>query len=333
MQPFKIIVLLPKYIGDSIMATPAMELIRQAYPKASITVISRNINAGIFQRSPYSQITDPRESRPFRGIFKLIGILISRRYDLGFLFSNTFLDALCFKIGRVKTIAGYKKEGRGFLLDFKLRIDRSRHYINHYANLVNSFTGKKFKKLPALSISFDVMDSVLPGMERKKTGIYLGAGTKKNRYYPHEPALKFINQIRQVSDTVFIFFGDPSEREYNDLILSGLPSEDFIDLTGRTSIKQLVDTIAGLNLMITIDSAPVHIAAATGTPFIAIVGKGTSPWSCVKPKVSFGISIESQGNYIEDQDQILDIPPDMISKKALEILEKNEGTLYKLNPA
>ena len=322
MQPFKIIVLLPKYIGDSIMATPALELIRQAYPKSSITVISRKINAGIFQRGTCIQITDPRESLPVRGIFKLTAILLSRGYDLGFLFSNTFLDALCFRLGRVKIIAGYKKEGRGFLLDFKLSIDRSRHYINHYANLVNSFTGKKFKKLPGLSIPFDVMGSMLPRMERKKTGIYLGAGTKKNRYYPHNLALKFINQIRQVLDTVFVFFGDSSEREYNNLVLSGLSSDDFINLTGRTSIKELVDTIADLNLMISIDSAPVHIAAATGTPFIAIVGKGTSPWSCVKPKVNFGISIESQGNYIEDQDQILDIPPDMISKKALEILRK-----------
>lgn len=322
MRSLKIIILLPKYIGDSIMATPALELVKRAYPGASITVISRRINAGLFQNDSYTQITDPRESRPFMGTFELIRMLLTKQYDIGFLFSNTFLDALCFRLGLVKKTAGYKKEIRGFLLNHTLKIDRSRHYINHYAHLVNSFTGKAFKDLPKVSIPFCAENSLVRRSDKKTIGMYLGAETKKNRYYPHDQALEIIHQIKKEHDAVFIFFGDSREKKYNELVLSGLSRNDFIDLTGKTSITELVDTIADLDLLITIDSAPVHIAAATHTPFIAIVGKGTSPWSCVKPKVDFGISLEAQGKYIEDQDQIRDISPHRIAGQAIQILEK-----------
>ncbi|MBU0994135.1 MAG: hypothetical protein KJ737_16715 [Proteobacteria bacterium] len=71
----KIVVLLPKYIGDSIMATPALRLIEKAYPHASISVICRQINKEIFDRTQYHAITDPRCLDKKKGTFQLINML------------------------------------------------------------------------------------------------------------------------------------------------------------------------------------------------------------------------------------------------------------------
>ena len=49
-------------------------------------------------------------------------------------------------------------------------------------------------------------------------------------------------------------------------------------------LTELVDHIASFDLLISIDSGPMHMAAAVQTPCVAIVGQGTSPWSLVVPK-------------------------------------------------
>ena len=322
MYPKKIVVLLPKYIGDSIMATPALQLIEHAYPDAAISVVCRQANADIFMRSQFKVIVDPRCRNRTKGAFQLRQILQNEQFDIGFLFSNTFLDALCFKLGQVKQIAGYEKEARSFLLDHKLKIDRGRHYINRYAHLVNSFAGDSFRKLPPVRVPFFSRNSMVTRTNGEKLiGFYFGGTHKKNKHYPTDMAATIIKNISISPDNRAVIFGDCSEMKTSDALLSLLtPDCQCINLTGRTSITELVDTISSLDLLVTVDSSPMHIATAVGTKFIAIVGKTPQPFSAVKPKVTFGHYVESEGMYISDEDQMKDIYPERITDKIFEIL-------------
>lgn len=318
----KIVVLLPKYIGDSVMATPALQLIEKAYPGAPVTVICRPLNTAIFLRSQYSVITDPRGVNRTKGTFELIKLLKKEAFDIGFLFSNTFLDALCFKLGNVKEIAGYKKEARTFLLHHSLKIDRGRHYVNRYAHLVNSFLGKPFEKLPPMAIPFTPEKSVVQKINNEMLiGFYFGGQNKKTKHYPNTSAIKVLEHISASGNCRCILFGDKTEKETSDQLVSMLSSHvNYVDLTGKTSVTELVDTISVLDLLVTVDSSPMHIAAAVGTKFIAIYGKCPHPFTAVKPKVNFGHYVESLGEYIEDEDQMKDIYPETIAEKIHEIL-------------
>ncbi len=62
-------------------------------------------------------------------------------------------------------------------------------------------------------------------------------------------------------------------------ILSLIPSNKVLNLCGKTSIKQLAAISKASSLFLGIDTAPMHIAAAVGTPVIALFGAGAKNWS------------------------------------------------------
>lgn len=85
-----------------------------------------------------------------------------------------------------------------------------------------------------------------------------------------------------------------------------------LNFTGKTDIATFIDIIADVDLLVTIDTSAMHIAAATNTKFIALIGQGTSPFCLIKPKVPFG-SYLYHGEYaLADYDQIRTITPKMV---------------------
>ena len=89
------------------------------------------------------------------------------------------------------------------------------------------------------------------------------------------------------NDIIVIVTSSPDRREMEKAkrILSSLPSRithhasHLIDLCGKTTIKQLAAISGASYLFLGVDSAPMHIAAAVGTPVIAIMGAGKDSWS------------------------------------------------------
>jgi heptosyltransferase-2 len=111
-------------------------------------------------------------------------------------------------------------------------------------------------------------------------GINPGAtyGSAK-RWYPEEFA-KVANALGEKYDV--IIFGGPGEEEIAKDIEKKLTISNYQNLCGKLSIKELCEHIGGLDLFITNDSGPMHIAAAYNVPIVAVFGptnyKETSPW-------------------------------------------------------
>ena len=82
----------------------------------------------------------------------------------------------------------------------------------------------------------------------------------------------------------------------------------------------MVDVIASLDLLISIDSGPMHIAAAVNVPFIAVVGLGTSPWSTVAPKQKNYIALVANGQQLKESEFIRDIKPEQISHAVTQLI-------------
>ena len=74
--------------------------------------------------------------------------------------------------------------------------------------------------------------------------------------------------------------------------------DHLINLTARTTIEGFINTIANVDLIITIDSSALHIAAAVKTPFIALMGLSTSPTSTILPKVPLGRILKIENNNV-----------------------------------
>jgi len=324
----RIIIRTPNFIGDTIMMLSAFELLKQKYPNASYTIVTKAPCVDIFRDKGVDEIIidDSKSSnkRRCRRIFQLIHKIRSKQYDLGILFHNTFLDALIFKLSNIKTLIGYEKEHRKVLLDFWLPIDRNRHYINHYAYLINAFLGHPYQTLPLPILPTQATALIYKG-ENPLVGFVLGGENKNSRQYPKELSFELFEQLKDQKIDI-VFLGDQEDAKSHDSYAKYLKKSSLLntrDLSGATSVAELIDIIASLDLLITIDTSAMHIAAATQTPFITLVGKGTSIFEVVQPKVDFGIYLREDNANIDDNNLIANIKPAIIKDTIARCLDAN----------
>ncbi len=305
----QIIIKTPNFIGDTIMMLPALVLLQEHYKEAAFTIVCPAHSKDLFRgyRIKEILIDDTRGKNRTKKTLALRKKIRKNHYDLGVLFHNALSSALLFKLAKIDKIIGYKNGGREIFLDFSPKINRARHYINHYAHLVNSYLGDIYEILPPTKLYVQKQELF---SKSSQTTIALVLGTDKgDRGYPKEHSQKLC-QLLETHDYQILLLGDahdmPSNADYAHLM------PHAIDLTAKTTIAQFIDIIASVDLLISIDTSAIHIAAATKTKFITLLGQGTSPFSIVKPKVDFGSYLYAGDAYIKDSAQIRAITPEMI---------------------
>jgi len=312
---------MPSFLGDCINCTPALSLLEESFPNAKIHLILRPHTISAFERDPrFNCILDSHNSDKFISFKKLTQRIKGLNADAAVLMNNTFVGALMMKVAGIKTIVGYNKELRGFLLTHSLKLDRERHYINRYAYLANALCENKHRYLPEVSLISDSRNSAIAEEKSLKIGWCILSKAKLSRHYPAEQCKQAIAQINQFLPTntqVYLLGAEYEESDAERVIT--LCHQQGIDnvhsLAGKTSLVQLIDTIADLDLLITADSGPLHIAAATKTPTIALHSKGTSAFSTVCPKGDHVHVVNSRWQYINDEDQVLDLMPEDIANQ------------------
>lgn len=312
----KIVIRTPNFIGDTINTTPAIELLKEEYPDAEFTLIGPAFIRDIFKydRRVTRMICFEKGKRKDRTLLKE---LRKEPYDLGILFINTFISALLFKMARIRKIIGYNNEGRGFLLDFKLKINRNIHYINHYATLVNKFLNNKYTFLPPLTVTYTKEETFGFENQQPTIGLYLGGKNKGYRRYPEQLSVEL---LKQLSGYNIVLIGDKNDNANHETYLEEARLPNAINLTGKTTVEGLINTISNLDLLVTIDSAAMHIAAATETPFIALMGLSTSPTSVILPKVDFGKILKVENNMINEENYMNNLCPEIITDKINSLL-------------
>ena len=313
----KIIVRLPNFLGDSIMSTPALGLLFQEYPEAKFTFICNNPCQEILCKlNVVDKIIIDNTRKGGGRLFKTIRLIKEIRqdkYDLGVLFHNSLLNALILKFGKITHLIGYNNESRKFLLDFHLKINRTRHYINHYANLVNQYLGNKYRELPSLSI-WNEGEEVDFGFANDLpiVGLGLGNDVQGSRAYTKKLSLELIHLLLEKKQYNLVLIGDKNDAKRNDFYEEQIPLElkaRIRNYSGKTDVGTHINIIKNLDVLITIDSSAMHIAVAVLTPFIVLLGKSTSAFSTVQPKVSFGHYLKKEKNLIDDEWFISQIEP------------------------
>jgi heptosyltransferase-2 len=302
------------------MATPAIQLLIENYPEASLTLVCKAPIQDVFKKLPNLErviIDDTKNggNRIFKAI-RLIKEIRKNKYDLGILFRNSLANAIIFRFCRIRNLVGYKNDLRGILLDNSFKLDRTIHYINRFAGLVNNYFNNKFKKLPALHIwnegelkNWD-FENELPVI-----AMSLGNDAQKNRAYPKDLSWDLIQQLVSSRQYNLVFVGDTKDAERNDEYESKLSLADkkyVRNYSGRTDVGTHINLIKAADALITVDSSGMHIAAACKIPFIVLLGRSTSPFCTVQPKVDFGRYIKNENNLINDDDFISQISPAII---------------------
>jgi heptosyltransferase II len=268
----KILIELPTWLGDSIMATPAIENITNFFNDSKITLIGSSISIEVLKNHP-NVVETHVITKSYSSIYnslKSIGV-----FDISFSFRSSF---------RSKLMKFFISSER------KYQYDKYKYIGNHQVEKYNTFVNESLSinnNPGKLTIHFK--KNSIKGIN-KLLGINPGAtyGSSK-RWYPKE----FANVAESLSNQYdIIIFGGPDEKNIaedieNYLIKKGV--SNYQNLAGKTSISELVDQVSNLDLFITGDSGPMHLAAIFQIPTISIFGSSmdseTSQWMNVKSLV------------------------------------------------
>ena len=288
----RVVVRGPNWLGDLVMATPAIRALGDAWPEATIDVA---VPAAF---APIVPLLDPRTNAvALEGRTGLAAVrrhaaqLAAGTYDLGVLLTNSFGSALAMRRAGVPERWGYRRDGRGMLLTRAVRVrgtrPMSRHQADYYAALVEACGVPR----PALTVH-----AVLPqAVSDEAVALLCGGGWDGNaavlacapgaaygaakQWPPRHVAAVASAWI--VDGGFVTLVGAGPDRPAADAVLAGVPASSrgaIVDLTGRTSLLTLAGVLGLAARVLANDSGAMHLAAALGTPTVSVFGP-TREWA------------------------------------------------------
>jgi len=256
---------LPTWLGDTIMTTPAIENLVKNYKNSNFTFIGFNSSAEIFSNHPNTTKIYVLK-RGYKHLYKNAKLL--GEYDVFISFRNSIRSYFFSKLVRAKEKFHYSHKKY-----------EAPHQVEKYNSFVSDSLG--FKSLPdVLKIYSDDLDTCL-NQNKKYIGINPGAtyGSAK-RWSPE----KFAEVAKTfVEDYEILIFGADSETDFASSIenkLNDYGSKNITNLSGKTSLSELISIISKLDIFITGDSGPMHIAGAFNIPTVAIFGPTSEIETC-----------------------------------------------------
>lgn len=297
-QPKNIIVRMPNWLGDFVMATPILTILRSHFPSSSITAMCKEPLASLLQED---QDVDAVFSfqKPEGNLFQrtmgtdIVEGLKAGKYDCGILLTNSFSSAWWFFLGNIPRRIGFANSIRRFLLTDPVKPVLSHehlHLVDAYKRILSPLGIHHSTASPRLFLSSKVkqeMQDLLKQRnipEKKKLIlIHPGAAFGTAKCWLPERFTALAEKLLLDPDTYIIFVGSLQQEELIKNICRSL-SKRAINLAGATNLMELACLIAQSDLLITNDSGPMHIAAALHIPLVALFGSTnpeiTGPYLC-----------------------------------------------------
>ncbi len=275
-------------IGDLLLSTPALRALHSAYPKARLTlmVVPRVFEA--VKGLPYIQdcVIFPMDKVFFfRNLFSLLA-LRKRKFDLAVNMRTIVSAASSRKVKFVfglinpKIKVGRDTEGRGSFFDIRIQEPDigQKHEMEYDLDTVRILGVDVVDKgidLEIDSFSAAAVDALLgkAGVSQGSLLIGVHPGGVFSHRWPAENFARVIETLAGRRPCNFLITGT-KEEAFLAKKLAGLSRVGLVDLCGRLSLKELGALIKRLNLFISNDTGPMHIAAILKTPLVAIFGPG-----------------------------------------------------------
>ncbi len=274
-----ILIVLPNWLGDAVMATPAIEALCEFYPHAQLTLVGSFVSIEALKHHPFCHrhyIDETKEGgsrllNTYR-FAKTIG-----RHDIALSFRNQLHSSLLLKFTASSMTAARDSWHAKLFVDIHPILTQG-HLVEQYVSLVEAVTKEDVQVISPLRLFIEKHR-----YERPTLGINPGAtyGSAK-RWYPEKFAKVAAHYAGEYD---IIIFGGPTETEMAQSIedeLTALGIRNLTNVAGKTSIKELCAYIGGLSFFITNDSGPMHVAAAYQVPTVSIFGPTrhleTSQW-------------------------------------------------------
>jgi len=274
--PQNILVRLPNWLGDMVMAYPFLDSLRRTYPDAAIDIITKKgletlvPHFGKFNKViPFSK----KEFPGLRGVYRF-GKLLGKAtiYDLFICLPDSFSAAVMGYATGARHRMGYRKELRQWMLTHSFNFpSEGTHRSEVYLNLLVQYhPSTKIEKVDFLQIENPGKVYSLP---QGNNLIFNVNSNADSRRLPVFKALEFINYWLEKTDYNLILPGHQSEFDYVENIAKlGARPDRIFNIAGKTTISELMAVLQQADQMVTTDTGIAHLGNAMGTKTTMLLG-------------------------------------------------------------
>lgn len=300
-EPLKILIVKMSAIGDVIHTLPALNALRQYFPRARITWLVEeaavdmilghsSIDRVILSRRKLwiKQLFSPRFHQALKNIYEFIKELRDTEYDMVLDFQTLFKSGVMVMLAKGKQKIGFDKgmeHAESSHLFYNVRIPavsmeihalkRGLLFLEH----LGIPPGKVVYNLPITREDRQKINMILEdaGVEQDQSIICINPqATWKTKLWSNKKFADLGDRLINTYKAQLVFTGGEEDRGSVDAILS-MMKEQGTNLAGLTSLKTLTALFERAILLVTTDTGPMHLGAAVGMKVLAIFG-ATAPW-------------------------------------------------------
>lgn len=274
----KILLINLAFIGDVILSTPVARALREHFFQASIDMLTVPVTAPIAELNPYIDrviIYDKKgRHKKWQNLLNLLRELRSYRYDMIVCTNFAVRGAMIAWIVGAPCRIGYDAQHGKWFLTHAVSSDRPviRHEADNYSDVLKALgitVADTSLKLKIRQQDQQAVSQILKRTDGKALVLICPAGSYPQKSWSRENYGILIEYLAEEADLVLI--GGQAEKKLLEELNQA--SGGHAQVCGGTfTLPELTALIADSDLLITVDTAPLHIAQAIGTPVIALFG-------------------------------------------------------------
>jgi len=288
-------------LGDVLLSTSAVALLRTIYPQAKITMMVKPAVAQVVMNNPVIDdviVYDYKaKNSSIKGIMAMVGELRKRKFDCSISFDRKLRPALLTWFAGIPVRVGPEKvfdDKPSLVTKLYTNVIPIKHDIVNtlqaetYQEIVRAFTKTSASAVP-------VMARIMPEQEQKAEKLFQSLpaisnekgqlpyyialcvkGTFALKDWPKERFAQLISQLSQQYTAGFFIVGAPEDAKYAEDVMA-LTKAQVTNFCGQTNLPEVAAVLKKADLFITVDTGATHIAATVGVPMVVIYG-------CTSPK-------------------------------------------------
>ncbi len=285
----RLVVIMPTWVGDVVMATPLLRAVRGLAPEAELVAMLPRNAMPLLEPCPRVDGLLERDG----GVAGVAGRLREGRFDTAILLTNSFRSALIVRLAGIRRRIGYARDGRGWMLTDRLEPGREGRVFKpvpavEYYLAVARYLGAA-RPDPTLELftaeadDTQVTDRLIEaGWDGRQPLILVNPGASKpEKRWPAERFGQLASRLAAACGACIAVTGAPTEGEIlnevaaaADVPLLSLPALGF-------GLRQLKSVLKHADVLITNDTGPRHIAAAVGCAVVTLFGPTGPEWTLI----------------------------------------------------
>ena len=286
----RIVVRGANWVGDAVMTIPALRQLRRLFPKAHITLATRAWAKGLFADAEFLDAVQVHTGSGLRSVVRQVRQWRQGNFDLAVLLPNSLETALVASLARVPLRIGYATERRQPLLTHPLQVPEwrsSKHEVFYYLRIVaelewlttheQSFLNTQPDGSLEVSVGRQMAgrDSLrrfgVSGEALALVALCPGSVNSRAKRWPAERYAALADRLSEELGAQVLLIGSAAETEVSLEVARKMRNQATV-LTGHTDLAELVAILSLVDLLVTNDTGPAHIASALGRPTLVIFG-------------------------------------------------------------